>query len=134
MESLEDTVANMRANVVDEIVTKHVPADAYPEAWDVPGLDAEVKGTLSLDLPIADWAKEEGIGSEEIHERIQEAADAAYVARIEKNSPELMRQVEKQVVLQVLDHFWREHLVMLDHLRQVIGWRGYAQREPAERI
>ena len=130
MDSLEDTVANMRANVVDEIVAKHVPADAYPEAWDVAGLDAEVKSTLNLDLPVADWAKEEGIGSEEIHERIHAAADAAYAARVDKNTPDLMRHVEKQVVLQVLDHFWREHLVMLDHLRQVIGWRGYAQRDP----
>jgi preprotein translocase subunit SecA len=130
MSSLEETVANMRANVVDDIVAKHVPADAYPEAWDITGLATEVKAALNLDLPIADWAKEEGIGSDEIHERIHAAADAAYAERVAKNSPDLMRHVEKQLVLQVLDHFWREHLVMLDHLRQVIGWRGYAQRDP----
>ena len=130
MESLEDTVANMRGNVVDEIMSNHVPADAYPEAWDIAGLDADAKSILNLDLPIADWAKEEGIGAEEIQERIQTAADESYKTRVEKNTTDVMRHVEKQVVLQVLDHFWREHLVMLDHLRQVVGWRGYAQRDP----
>ena len=89
-----------------------------------------VQSTLNLDLPVADWAKEEGIADEEIRERLQKAADEAYAARVEKNSPEVMRYVEKQIVLQVLDHLWREHLVTLDHLRQVIGWRGYAQRDP----
>ena len=85
---------------------------------------------LSLDLPIAEWAKEEGIGEEEIAERVHKAADEGYAARVEKNTPDVMRMVEKQIVLQVLDHFWREHLVQLEHLRQVIGWRGYAQRDP----
>jgi preprotein translocase subunit SecA len=85
---------------------------------------------LSVELPVADWAKEEGIGEEEISERVQKAAEEAYAARVEKNTPDVMRMVEKQIVLQVLDHFWREHLVQLEHLRQVIGWRGYAQRDP----
>ena len=129
-ESLEETVANMRGNVVDDIVGKHIPKDAYPEAWDIAGLDEEVKTTLNLDLPIAGWAKEEGIADEEIAERLHKAVEASYAERVEKNTPDVMRYVEKQVVLQVLDHFWREHLVTLDHLRQVIGWRGYAQRDP----
>ncbi len=129
-ESLEETAANFRANVVDDIVAKHIPKDAYPDAWDAPGLDADTKSQLNLDLPIADWVKEEGIAGEEIGERIHKAADEAYADRTVKNTPDVMRYVEKQVVLQVLDHFWREHLVMLDHLRQVIGWRGYAQRDP----
>ncbi len=129
-DSLEETVSNFRANVVDEIVSRHIAKDAYPDQWDVAGLDAEIKEHLNLDFPVADWAKEEGIGGEEIVERLQKAADEAYAARVEKNSTDLSRYVEKQIVLQVLDHFWREHLVMLDHLRQVIGWRGYAQRDP----
>ena len=129
-ESLEETVANMRANVVDEIVSRHIPKDAYPDVWDVAGLDAQVREGLNLDLPVADWAKEEGIAGEEIRERLEKAADEAYAERVEKNTPDVSRYVEKQIVLQVLDHFWREHLVMLDHLRQVIGWRGYAQRDP----
>jgi preprotein translocase subunit SecA len=129
-ESLEETVANMRGNVVDDIVSRHIAKDAYPEAWDIAGLDEDVKTILSLDLPIADWAKEEGIADEEITERLHKEVEKTYAERVEKNTPDVMRYVEKQVVLQVLDHFWREHLVMLDHLRQVIGWRGYAQRDP----
>ena len=79
---------------------------------------------------MAEWAKEEGIADEEMRERIKTAADATYAGRIEKNTPEVMTYVEKQVLLQMLDHLWREHLVTLDHLRQVIGWRGLAQRDP----
>ena len=130
LESLEETVANMRGNVIDDIVEKHIPKDSYPDAWDVAGLDEDVKTQLNLDLPLADWVREDGIAEEEIAERLHKAADEAYAARTEKNTPDVMRYVEKQIVLQALDHFWREHLVMLDHLRQVIGWRGYAQRDP----
>ena len=128
--SVEETVADMRANVIDETILKHIPKESYPEAWDVEGLHAALQEMLSLDLPIAEWAKEEGIGEEEISERVHKAADEGYAARVEKNTPDVMRMVEKQIVLQVLDHFWREHLVQLEHLRQVIGWRGYAQRDP----
>ena len=130
LETLEETVANMRGNVIDDIVAKHIPKDSYPDAWDVAGLNEEVQTNLGLELPIADWMREDGIAEEEIAERLHKAADESYAARTEKNTPDVMRFVEKQVVLQVLDHFWREHLVMLDHLRQVIGWRGYAQRDP----
>ena len=130
LETLEETVANMRGNVIDDIVAKHVPKDSYPDAWDVAGLDEDVKTNLNLELPIADWVREDGIAEDEIAERLHKAAEESYAARAEKNTPDVMRFVEKQVVLQVLDHFWREHLVMLDHLRQVIGWRGYAQRDP----
>ena len=130
LESLEETVTNMRGNVIDDLVSTRIPKDSYPEAWDIAGLDEDVRTKLNLELPLAAWAKEEGIGEEEITERVHKAADEAYAARVEKNTPDVMRYIEKQVVLQVLDHFWREHLVMLDHLRQVIGWRGYAQRDP----
>ena len=130
LETLEETVANMRGNVIDDIVNKRIPKDSYPDAWDVAGLNEDVQTKLGLELPIADWVREDGIAEEEIAERLHKAADESYAARTEKNTPDVMRFVEKQVVLQVLDHFWREHLVMLDHLRQVIGWRGYAQRDP----
>jgi preprotein translocase subunit SecA len=120
----------MRGNVVDEVTARFIPHDSYPETWDVEGLTGALQEALNLELPVADWAREEGIGEEEVAERTHKAADEAYAARIEKNTADVMRYVEKQVVLQVLDHFWREHLVMLDHLRQVIGWRGYAQRDP----
>ena len=120
----------MRQGVVDDLVGRFMPHDAYPEAWDIAGLKAALKDALNMEPPVEDWAKEEGIADEEMRERLQAAADAAFAARVEKNGPELSRYVEKQIVLQVLDHLWREHLVTLDHLRQVIGWRGVAQRDP----
>ncbi len=129
-DSVEETVGEMRQSVVEGLIAAHIPKDAYPETWDIAGLKEAVNNTLAIDPPLADWAKEEGIGEEEMLERLQKAADEAYAARVEKNSPDLMRYVEKQIVLQVFDHLWREHLVVLDHLRQVIGWRGYAQRDP----
>ncbi|HEY1944318.1 MAG TPA: preprotein translocase subunit SecA [Roseiarcus sp.] len=129
-ESLEPTIAEMRAGVIDDLVANHIPPDAYPEAWDVAGLKQEVSEKLNLNLPVDEWAKEEGIADEEMNERLQKAADEAYAERVARNTPEAMRYVEKQVILQSLDHLWREHLVTLDHLRQVIGWRGMAQRDP----
>ena len=129
-DSVAETVGDMRANVIDEVVRKHIPKESYPETWDVAGLANDLRDVINIDEPVAEWAKEEGIGEEEIEERIQKAADQSYAARVERNTPEIMRMVEKQIVLQVLDHFWREHLVQLEHLRQVVGWRGYAQRDP----
>jgi preprotein translocase subunit SecA len=129
-ESVRETIDEMRHGVIDDIVTRHIPPDAYPEQWDVQGLKEHAVNVLNLDLPVDAWAKEEGIADEEIRERLRKAADEAYAARVEANSSEVMTYVEKQVLLQTLDHLWREHLVTLDHLRQVIGWRGYAQRDP----
>ena len=129
-ESLEEQIHEMRTGLIDDMVTQFVPPDSYAESWDVAGLHEALKGVLDVDLPVADWAKEEGIGEEELAERIQKAAAEAYATRVERNGPEVMRYIEKQVLLQMLDHLWREHLVVLDHLRQVIGWRGLAQRDP----
>ena len=129
-ESVEETIGEMREGVLERLVATHIPKDAYAEAWDVQGLHDAVVNTLGIDAPVADWAKEEGIADEEMMERLIKSANDAYAARVEKNSPDVMRYVEKQIILQVLDHLWREHLVVLDHLRQVIGWRGYAQRDP----
>lgn len=129
-ESVEEQVSDMRAEVVDTLVSRHIAHDAYAEAWDVEGLSEDVHAKLNLDVPVADWAKEEGIADEEIKERLLAAADESYEARVERNTAPLMRMIEKQVVLQSLDALWREHLVALDHLRQVIGWRGMAQRDP----
>ncbi|MGH6835520.1 MAG: preprotein translocase subunit SecA [Methylocella sp.] len=129
-ESLEDMISDMRQGVVDDHIAKYVPRDAYPEAWDIEGLKQAVHAAFNLTLPLADWVKEEGIAEEEMHERLRKAANEAYAARVDKNGVEVTRYVEKQIVLQALDHLWREHLVTLDHLRQVIGWRGMAQRDP----
>ncbi|PSC05007.1 preprotein translocase subunit SecA [Alsobacter soli] len=129
-ESVRATIDDMRHGVVDDLVAKHIPEGAYPEQWDIAGLDDDVQRLLNLDVPVADWAKEEGIADEEMRERLKAAADEAYAERVEKNTQEVMTYVEKQVLLQMLDHLWREHLVTLDHLRQVIGWRSMAQRDP----
>jgi preprotein translocase subunit SecA len=129
-DSLEDMITDMRQGVVEDLISKYCPHDAYPEAWDVEGFKQAVRTEFNIDLPLADWAKEEGITDEDMHERLRQAADEAYAARVEKNGAEIMRYIEKQIVLQALDHLWREHLVTLDHLRQVIGWRGMAQRDP----
>ena len=129
-ETLEPNIEEMRTGVIDDLVGKHIPHDAYPEAWDIAGLKQEVLEKLNLDLPVDAWAKEEGIADEEVAARLHKAAEEDYAERIKRNSPEAMRYIEKQVILQTLDHLWREHLVTLDHLRQVIGWRGMAQRDP----
>ncbi len=90
----------------------------------------DVKNIFDLDLPIADWAHEEGIADEEMHDRLLERVDAAAARKAAELGPQLMRQIEKAVVLQTLDHLWREHLLTLEHLRQVVGLRGYGQRDP----
>ena len=129
-EHLTETVAEMRHETIDAIVNKHIPETAYAEQWDAKGLAEEVREILNLDLPVEDWAKEEGIAEDEIRERLMTAADAAAVDRATRFGPEIINYVEKSILLQNLDSLWREHLVNLDHLRSVVGFRGYAQRDP----
>src|SRR5712691_4103510 len=129
-EAVAEIVADMRHAAVEELVAKHVPENAYPEQWDTAGLKEELKGVLGLDLPVDEWAKEEGIADEELITRVERRADEHMAAKVAQWGAELMRSVERTVLLQILDHLWREHLVMLEHLRQVIGLRGYAQRDP----
>jgi preprotein translocase subunit SecA len=129
-EAVDETVNGMRHSVIEDMVAKHLPANAYAEQWDVAGLDEALKGVLTLDLPVKDWAKEEGITDEQVRERIERRADEWMASKVAKWGPDVMRYVEKSILLQTLDHLWREHLVMLEHLRQVIGLRGYGQRDP----
>jgi preprotein translocase subunit SecA len=125
-----EVVGDMRHNALDDLVTKFVPENAYPEQWDVIGLKEEVKRVFGLDLPVDEWAKEEGIADEELFTRIERRADEHMAGKVAQWGSDVIRYVEKSILLQTLDHLWREHLVMLDHLRQVIGLRGYAQRDP----
>jgi preprotein translocase subunit SecA len=120
----------MRQAAVDDLVAKHVPENAYPEQWDTKGLREELKRVLDLDLPVDDWAKEEGIADEELLSRVERRADEHMASKAAQWGADVMRYVEKSILLQTLDHLWREHLVMLEHLRQVIGLRGYGQRDP----
>ena len=129
-QTVGEVVADMRHTVLDDLVAKHVPEHAYPEQWDVAGLREELTRVLGLDLPVVEWAKEEGIADEEIFARVERRADEHMAAKVAQWGPDVIRYVEKSVLLQSLDHLWREHLVMLDHLRNVIGLRGYGQRDP----
>ncbi|MBB5275826.1 preprotein translocase subunit SecA [Rhizobium rosettiformans] len=126
------TVTDMRHEVIETMVGIHVPPNAYAEQWDVAGLKQKVATTLNLDLPVDAWAAEEGIAEDDIYNRIMEAADKAYAEKSERFGPELMAYVERSVVLQTIDNLWREHIVNLDHLRSVVGFRGYAQRDPLQ--
>jgi preprotein translocase subunit SecA len=129
-EAVDETIADMRHSVIEELVAKHIPPNAYAEQWDVAGLDSALHEVLTLELPVKDWAKEEGIADEEVRERVIRRADEFMAGKVAKWGPDVMRYVEKSILLQTLDHLWREHLVMLEHLRQVIGLRGYGQRDP----
>lgn len=131
-DSVAETVTDMRHAFIDDLVAKHVPEHAYAEQWDVAGLKEELRRVLDLDLPVDDWAREEGIADEELLKRIETRADEHMAAKVGQWGPDVMRYVEKTILLQTLDHLWREHLIMLDHLRQVIGLRGYGQRDPLQ--
>ena len=129
-EAVDETIADMRHAMIEDMVAKHIPENAYPEQWNVAALDHDLREILTLALPVPDWAKEEGITVEDVRERITRRADEWMAGKVAKWGPDVMRYVEKSVLLQTLDHLWREHLVMLEHLRQVIGLRGYGQRDP----
>ncbi|MGD9837847.1 MAG: preprotein translocase subunit SecA [Afipia sp.] len=131
-QNVAETVSDMRHALVDDLVAKHIPEHAYAEQWDVAGLRDELKRVLDLDLPVEEWAKEEGIADEEMLARIEKRVDEVMAAKSAQFGPDVMRYVEKSILLQTLDHLWREHLIMLDHLRQVIGLRGYGQRDPLQ--
>jgi preprotein translocase subunit SecA len=129
-DDLSEIVTEMRRDTVDELVMRLIPPKAYADQWDVHGLTWEAKNEFGLDLPIADWAAEEGIGNEEILERVSKAVEARAAEREHVLSSAQMRQVEKNFLLRMVDEQWREHLTHLDHLKNVIGLRGYGQRDP----
>lgn len=129
-EEISETVVDLRHQMVDELVTRHIPRNAYAEQWDVDGLIKEVDHIFDLKPPIKDWVDEEGIAEEEILNRLIDVTNKQAAKKGAEFGPDIMRQVEKSVLLQTLDHLWREHLVTLEHLRQVVGLRGYGQRDP----
>jgi len=131
-EDLSDTIVDMRHELVEDIVTRHIPERAYPEQWDIEGLKQDIAQYLNLDVPVFEWADEEGIDEEQIMERLTKAADDQAQERTKRFGNDVSTYVEKSIMLQTLDHLWREHLVNLDHLRSVVGFRGYAQRDPLQ--
>ena len=130
VDDVSDDLNEMRHDVIHELVRTHVPERAYPEQWEIGSLHEEVMRVLNLDLPLVEWAAEEGIADQEILERITKAADRKMAAKSVEFGPDTMRMVEKSLLLQILDTAWKEHLLQLDHLRQGIGLRAYAQRDP----
>ncbi|MFO7478824.1 MAG: preprotein translocase subunit SecA, partial [Methyloceanibacter sp.] len=127
---LSETIADMRQQVIYDQFTIHIPEKSYAEQWDVEGLKQAINGVFDLDVPLEDWAAEEGIGEAELLERLVKAADEKFAQKAANIGPQIMRQIERAVLLQTLDNLWREHLVMIEHLRQVVGLRGYGQRDP----
>jgi preprotein translocase subunit SecA len=129
-EDLSEIVGDMRAEVIGDLVDEFMPPKTYADQWDTDGLQAAVRERLNMDLPVADWAAEEGVDDEDIIERLDRAASEMMAAKAAQFGSETMRMIEKQVLLQAIDSKWREHLLTLEHLRSVVGFRGYAQRDP----
>ncbi len=129
-EDQTEIIDDMRNDVIDDLINVHIPPKSYPDQWDLDGLKDAVKEGINLDLPIDDWASEEGVDDELLTERIEDAANSMMANKTKAFGKEAMQQVEKQLLLQTIDTKWREHLITLEHLRSVVGFRGYAQRDP----
>jgi len=129
-DDIAEIARDMRLQVIDDLIDEHMPPKSYADQWDVAGLQAAVIEQLNIELPLAAWAAEEGVDHDVIRERITEATDAYMAQKTDAFGAETMRVIEKQILLQTIDTKWREHLVTLEHLRSVIGFRGYAQRDP----
>ena len=129
-EEVSETIDDMRHHVIDDLVAKHMPGNAYAEQWDAAGLRERLRETIGIDFPVEDWAREEGIADEEIRERVTKAADELYAGKREKFGPDIMAQVEKTFLLRTMDQLWRDHIITVEQLRQVIHLRGYGQRDP----
>ncbi len=126
----QESVEGMRLDVIDDLVAKFIPEKAYAEKWEAHSLHEESLRIFSLDLPIADWVQEEGIAEDEIKQRITDAVSKLMQGKESEYGSEVMREVEKSLLLRILDHVWKDHLHSLDHLRQGINLRAYAQRNP----
>ncbi len=129
-DDLSDVAKDMRDQVIDDLVDQAIPEKSYAEQWDLEGLDLATKELLGMDLPLKGWAEEEGTDDEDIREHMYKAGDAFAEQKEQQFGPEDMRTIEKQILLQTIDGKWREHLITLEHLRSVVGFRGYAQRDP----
>ena len=129
-EEVAETINDMRHNTIEDLVHKHIPPNSYAEQWDAAGLRERLQEAIGMDFPVDEWAREEGIAEEEIMERVSKAADEHYAEKRAKYGPEIMEQVEKTFLLRTLDQLWRDHIITVEQLRQVIHLRGYGQRDP----
>jgi preprotein translocase subunit SecA len=131
-ESVSDVINDMRAETAAAIVTVSCPVGTYPEQWNVETLKESIEEVFGLQPPIDEWLEEEAVDPEMIIERVQKLADDAMAAKLAEVEPERWNEIEKQVLIQTLDHHWKEHLATLDALRQVIHLRSYAQKKPID--
>jgi len=131
-ESVSDVIADMRVETAAALVAVNCPPGTYPEQWNVEGLKESVEAVFGLQLPIDDWLQEEAVEQEMIIDRLREAADSSMAAKLGDIEPERWSDIEKQILIQTLDHHWKEHLATLDALRQVIHLRSYAQKKPID--
>ncbi|MEJ5218005.1 preprotein translocase subunit SecA [Cognatishimia sp. D5M38] len=129
-EDLSEIVQDMRHEVIADLIDIHMPPKSYAEQWDTEGLKASLQENVGIDAPVVEWAAEEGVDDEDIQERLEKAADEFMAQKAVQFGPDAMRNIEKQLLLQTIDSKWREHLLTLEHLRSVVGFRGYAQRDP----
>ena len=129
-DDIAEVTADMRHQVIEDLVDTYMPPKSYADQWEVDDMLTAVRETLGIDPPLADWASEDGVDQEVIRERLDETADQYMAAKAAQFGPEQMRSIEKQVLLQTIDAKWRDHLLTLEHLRSVVGFRGYAQRDP----
>jgi preprotein translocase subunit SecA len=127
---LSDVAQDMRHDVISDLVDQYMPPKTYADQWDTEGLYAAAIEKLGIDVPVIEWADEEGVDDEQIRERLETSADEMMASKAISFGPEAMRMIEKQILLQTIDTKWREHLLTLEHLRSVVGFRGYAQRDP----
>ena len=129
-DDVSDVIEDFRHQVCEDLIEEHVPKKAYAEQWDIEGLDNKTKQLMRISVPFDEWAKEEGIADEEMLERLKNSTDIMYKELTSGLAPEDMQRAEKDILLQVIDLSWREHLQQLDNLKSVIGMRAYGQRDP----
>ncbi|MEL6642832.1 MAG: preprotein translocase subunit SecA [Pseudomonadota bacterium] len=129
-EEISEIAEDMRHQVIDDLVDTYMPPKSYADQWETEALHDMLVEKVGLDVPVVEWADEEGVDDAEVRERLYKASNEAMAAKAAQFGPEAMRSIEKQILLQTIDAKWREHLLTLEHLRSVVGFRGYAQRDP----
>ena len=129
-QDLHEITEDMRHQMIDDMIDQYMPRNTYADQWDTQGFYADVIEQLGVDVPVIAWCEEDGVDEDIIRERLIEATDKLMAEKAEKFGEENMRNIEKHFLLQTIDTKWREHLLTLEHLRSVVGFRGYAQRDP----
>ena len=129
-DDIAEVARDMRHQVIEDLVDTHMPPKSYADQWDIDAMDRALRETLGIAVPLTDWAAEDGVDQDVIRARLETAADEYMASKAVAFGPVQMRAIEKQVLLQTIDAKWRDHLLTLEHLRSVVGFRGYAQRDP----